>query len=284
MLICYLAILLTVVSADFSGSKGLMETNPRFDSSMFPEFSKHRALDESLIVSGHQPTVFPYPGFFYKMYHSDIMDVCPYDPFSKHSDRYQHRVKIGTDINWRWFTLPVDSFSGCSIMDAKLKTNLIENRWSDLQLVYGKYPFWNEYKDTLKEILFGYKYLWELNLRFILWVRDLLDIKTYISISYGGKGCDTTERIAFQFANYGPVIYLAGKSSTEYLNIPKYEQLTKSTIALITYTPPRPFSTVSILTPLLMYSPDKVLEILNIKNEPIKVIVKDAECCLKAKC
>ena len=211
------------------------------------------------------------------------MDLCPYDPFTKHSDRYQHRVKIGTDMDWKWFTLPIEAFSGCSIMDAKLKTGLLNDRWTELQQVYSKYPLWNEYKNTLEEIFFGYKYLWEVNLRFILWVRDLLGIKTYISISYGGKGCDTTERIAFQFANYGKVIYLAGKSTTQYLDIPKYEELTKSTIALVTYTPPRPFSTVSILTPLLMYPPDKVLGILNINDNPIKVVVNDVERCLKAK-
>jgi hypothetical protein len=211
-----------------------------------------QTLCGSLIVSGHQPTLFPYPGFFYRMFHSNIMDICPYDPFSRHSDRYQHRVKIGTDDRWKWFTLPVEACSGCSIMDVKLKTDLMLDRWSELEYVYGNYPFWGKYKDALKEIFFGYRNLWELNFRFILWVRDILDIKTYISLSYGGKGCDTTERIAYQFTNYGSVLYLAGKGTAQYLDMPKYERLTKSTIALVTYTPPAPFSTVSILTPLLM--------------------------------
>ena len=235
-------------------------------------------LNGPLIVSGHQPTLFPYPGFFYRMYHSNIMDLCPYDPLSLHSDRYQHRVKIGKDDDWKWFTLPIEACSGYTIMDAKLKTNLMDDRWSELECVYEKYPLWSEYKDALKEIFLGYRYLWELNFRFILWVRDLLDIKTYISISYSGKGSDTTERIAYQFSNYGSVIYLAGKGSVQYLDIKKYEQLTKSTIAIVTYTPPTPFSTVSILTPLLLYPPEKVLAVLNIRREPIKVIVNGVEC------
>ncbi len=235
-------------------------------------------LSGSLIVSGHQPTLFPYPGFFYRMYHSNIMDLCPYDPFSRHSDRYQHRVKIGKDDDWKWFTLPIEACSGCSIIDAKLKTHLMNDRWSELEGVYEKYPLWSEYKDALKEMFLGYRTLWELNFRFILWVRDLLDIKTYISISYGGKGCDTTERIASQFASYGSVLYLAGKGSAQYLDMQKYERLTKSTIAIVTYTPPVPFSTVSILTPLLMYSREKVLDALNIRREPIKVIVNGTEC------
>ncbi len=239
-----------------------------------------QTLSGSLIVSGHQPTLLPYPGFFYRMYHSNIMDLCPYDPLSRHSDRYQHRVKIGKDDDWKWFTLPIEASSNCSIMDAKLKTYLMNDRWRELECVYEKYPLWGEYKDTLKEIFLGYRTLWELNFRFILWVRDLLDIKTYISISYGGKGCDTTERIAYQFSNYGPVIYLAGKGSAQYLDMQKYERLTKSTIALVTYTPPTPFSTVSILTPLLIYPPEKVLDILNIRREPIKVLVNGVECCV----
>ena len=196
------------------------------------------------------------------------MDICPYDPFSRHSDRYQHRVKIGKDDHWKWLTLPVEACNGCSIMDVKLKTNLMADRWRELERVYEKYPLWDEYRDTLKEIFLGYNSLWELNFKFILWVRDLLDIKTYISISYGAKGCDTTERIASQFRNYGSVIYLAGKSSAEYLDKKKYEQLTKSTITIVTYTPPTPFSTVSILTPLLLYPREKVLDVLKIRSDP----------------
>ena len=165
-------------------------------------------------------------------------------------------------------------------MDVKLKTDLMNDRWRELECVYGKYPLWGEYKDALKEIFFGYRNLWELNFRFILWVRDLLEIKTYLSLSYEGKGCDTTERIASQFLNYGSIIYLAGKGSAQYLDIKKYEQLTKSTIAMVTYTPPAPFSTVSILTPLLLYPREKVLEVLNIRREPITVVVNGVECCV----
>jgi hypothetical protein len=234
-------------------------------------------LDGALILSGHQPTFLPYPGFFYRMYHSNIMDICPYDPLSRHRDRYQHRVKIGKDDQWRWLTLPIEASSGCTIMAAKLKTHLLDERWSELEHVYRKYPLWSEYRGALREIFFSYRYLWELNLRFILWVRDLLGIKTYLSISYSAEGCDTTERVASQFSNYGSVIYLAGKGSMEYLDLQKYERLTKSTIALVTYTPPPPFSTVSILTPLLLYPPQKALDILNIRREPIKVIINGAE-------
>lgn len=240
-------------------------------------------LKGSLIVSGHQPTLLPYPGFFYRMYHSNIIDVCPYDPLSRHNDRYQHRVKIGKDDNWRWLTLPIEAPNGCSIIDAKLKTAFMNDRWQILQQVYGNYPLWSQYKAALKEMFLRYNYLWELNLRFILWVRDLLEIKTYVSISYSGKGCDTTERIASQFEAYGKVIYLAGKGSAQYLDIKKYERLTNSTIAIVTYTPPKPFSTVSILTPILIYPPDRVLDVLNIRQKPIKVIVKESECYIDCK-
>lgn len=239
-------------------------------------------LTKSLILSGHQPTLLPYPGLFYRMYHSNIMDLCPYDSLSRHSDRYQHRVKIGKDDDWRWLTLPIETSNGCTIMEAKLKANLMDDRWSELERVYGDYPLWWEYRDDLKEIFLGYRYLWELNLRLILWVRDLLNIKTYLSISYGGKGHDVTERIAFQFASYGSVLYLAGKGSNEYLDISRYERLTKSTVAIVTYTPPKPFSTVSILTPMLIYPPEKVLDVLEIRREPIKVVIGNAECLVNS--
>jgi len=211
------------------------------------------------------------------MFHSNIMDICPYDPFSCHSDRYQHRVKIGTDHNWQWLTLPVEAHNGCSILDVKLKTHLLSERWSILEQVYKSYPLWPSYKTELKEIFFGYSHLWELNLRLITWIRDLLRIRTYLSISYAAEGDDTTERVASQFAKYGAVIYLAGKGSVEYLDMQKYNRLTHSTIAVVTYTPPEPYSTVTMLTPILLYPPEKVLSQLNIIRAPIKVIVNGAE-------
>jgi hypothetical protein len=235
------------------------------------------SLDGALILSGHQPTLMPYPGFFYRMFHSTIMDICPYDPLSRHSDRYQHRVKIGDDKQWRWLTLPIEASSNSQIMDVKLKKSLMIDRWNELEHVYKKYPYWSNYREDLKEIFFGYSRLWELNLRFILWARDLLGIKTYISLSYCAQGGDTTERIASQFRNYGSVVYLAGKGSLDYLDLQKYEKLTHSTVAIVTYTPPAPFSTISTLSPILTYPPEKVLEALNIRREPIKVIVNGAE-------
>ena len=205
------------------------------------------------------------------------MDICPYDPFSRHSDRYQHRVKIGTDHSWRWLTMPVEAPNGCTIMDAKLKTHLMPERWRELESVYSSYPLWSNYQEAIRDIFFAYTNLWELNLRFILWIRDLLGIKTYLSISYSACGCDTTERVASQFRNYGSVVYLAGKGSMDYLDMQRYEKLTKSTIALVTYTPPAPYSTVSILTALLTYPPKQVLEVLNIRREPIRVLVNGME-------
>jgi hypothetical protein len=230
-----------------------------------------------LILSGHQPTLMPYPGFFYRMFHSHIMDICPYDPFSNHSDTYQHRVKIGTDENWRWLTLPIEFQTGSSIMDVKIKTHLMNERWTLLERVYEKYPLWEEYKNDLKSIFFGYNYLWEISFRLILWMRDLLHIKTYVSISWKGTGNDSTDRISSQFSNYGPVLYLAGKSSTSYLNIKKYETETNSKVLLVTYTPPQPFSTVTTLTPILTYPPNEVLQVLKIKEGPISVLIDGQE-------
>jgi hypothetical protein len=162
-------------------------------------------------------------------------------------------------------------------MDVKLKTYLLGERWGKLEQVYKNYPLWSSYQAELKEVFFGYSRLWELNLRLITWMRDLLRIRTYLSISYPAEGGDTTERVASQFAGYGSVIYLAGKGSMEYLDMQKYKRLTRSTIAIVTYTPPEPYSTVSMLTPIMTYPPEKVLNMLNIVREPIKVIVNGAE-------
>jgi hypothetical protein len=47
---------------------------------------------------------------------------------------------------------------------------MLNGRWCELEQVYRKYPRWKEYRAALKEIFFGYSYLWALNMRLILWI------------------------------------------------------------------------------------------------------------------
>ncbi|MBM7662852.1 hypothetical protein JOC85_003663 [Bacillus mesophilus] len=58
-----------------------------------------------MIVSIHQPNLFPWMGFFEKMAASDTMILLDQVPYSKRS--YQNRVKIKGTHGTKWLTVPV---------------------------------------------------------------------------------------------------------------------------------------------------------------------------------
>ena len=43
-------------------------------------------------MAGHQPDLFPYTGFWYKMAHTDIFDLAVHDQFQERG--YQRRVNM----------------------------------------------------------------------------------------------------------------------------------------------------------------------------------------------
>lgn len=225
--------------------------------------------DVEVIVSSHQPTFLPYLGFWMKCARSDIMDLtCLYDQFDKGA--YNHRVKIGTDSNNRWLTLPVGNkglHSPCN--EIKLKNELLPNLYNILEGWYRDYPYWDNYKDKLKTIFcdYTYEYYIELNLKLLLWIRDLLDIKTIFSVDYNKniEITDPTKKLVERVAKLSGTIYLSGIGGRNYLKESEFLMNDINVIYLddISLVEVEDMNSVSILSILMKYGTNYTRNIIN---------------------
>lgn len=211
-------------------------------------------------LSSHQIPFFPYIEFWKKMAQSDIMDFSGlYDQFDKGD--YQHRVKIGTDDKYRWLTLPVgnkDLHRLCR--DIELKNELVPRLYNLLEGWYRDYPNWEVYKDKLYEIFceYTYQYYWELNFKIILWLRDLLNLETILSIAPEDSDISANNKLIHRIKYYGCTTYISGKGGHCYLDENLFVDNNINLEYVKTVDSPDDLKTVSILTYLMRYDIDTV--------------------------
>lgn len=219
-------------------------------------------------VMSHQIDILPYPGFWNRVNQSDIADLGGlYDWFNKGSDYYHHRVKIGTDDNWKWLTLPIEHHTGYRQVDVKLKNDLLPRCYHQLEVVYQDYPNWDKYKDYLHEVFCEckYTYMWELNFKLLVWMRDLLGISTPLCIPKDiGTDGDATSKIVKQLTQYKADTYYCGAGGKHYLDM---DQLRSSGITVEWATFKLPidnYSTVSTLSLIMAFDISEVRRWFNV--------------------
>lgn len=219
-------------------------------------------------VMSHQIDILPYPGFWNRVAKSDIADLGGlYDWFNKGKDYYHHRVKIGDDNNWQWLTLPITTHSGYKQIDVTVRNDDLHKCFDMLQGVYGGCKNWSVYKDFLYDTFVNCKYskMWELNFKLLIWMRDLLDIHTPMSISmnlntpeYESHGA--TDKILTQLSQYHTDTYYCGSGGKNYLDV---ERINSSGIDIewATFELPdkfKSYSTVSTLSLIMNFDLDEV--------------------------
>ncbi|BCG50126.1 WbqC family protein [Ralstonia phage RP13] len=185
---------------------------------------------DPLIVSAHQPTFLPYVGIWRRFYQSDVFDLCPFDQFVSGGDYYVHRVKVGTDDNCDWLSVPLDKshnkYNGRGIPIDKVMLSQDSAAWdkfhAQIKQVYGKYPL---YDTVLPHLDFSIRTnLSDFNIRLFKSIRDYLDLSTPIGVSSVPKGDDTNERVLYTIKQYRPDIYISGNIGRKYINKDKWEE------------------------------------------------------------
>lgn len=122
-----------------------------------------------MVLSGHQPNYWPYPGLIGKIMKSDCFVYVTKVQFEKKS--WQKRNRVRTKDGWTYIQIP-------TITKGKMKQNICDvminnnENWREknhktIELLYSKAPFYNKYKDFLKDL---YEHEWE----------KLVDIDIYI--------------------------------------------------------------------------------------------------------
>ena len=138
------------------------------------------------IVAIHQPTFFPWLGYFDRMATSDLFVILDHVQFERRN--YQNRTLIRNENESKWLTVPVVQLS----QKEKIIDKMIDNppdmsgtRWwgpssfSTLKYAYRKSPFFAGYAPRLQEIFHAkWDKLLDLNMATLEFMREQLEITT----------------------------------------------------------------------------------------------------------
>jgi len=167
-----------------------------------------------MIVAAHQVDLLPYSGFWYKMAKADLFDLKIFDRFQPRG--CQRRVMM----RGSWASIPViGSTSRAPISEVRILP--LETRNVLSELITERYQgarHWHKYGPRILDMVneIHTEHLWQFNLNLILGMRELLDIKTPISIARPpvGRGGIGLARVLRQ---YNATTYLSGTDGRAYM-------------------------------------------------------------------
>ncbi len=131
-----------------------------------------------------QPGYLPWLGFFEQLYRCDIFVFLDDVQFTKNDWRNRNRIR--TKEGTQWLTIPVIYKFG-----QKINEILIDNqsRWQRkhlqaLRTWYGKSKYWNDFAGDLEKIyLKDWKYLVDIDIELVLWLKNALGVSCQITRS-----------------------------------------------------------------------------------------------------
>ena len=122
-----------------------------------------------MILTAHQPVYLPWLGLFHKIYLCDYF--CVFDCVQYQKKDFNNRNKILTQNGPIWLTVPVESKNHFSKNISNIR--IINRGWNKkhfeaISLAYNKSPYFENYIDSIEEILLKieYEYLADLNRNF----------------------------------------------------------------------------------------------------------------------
>lgn len=176
-----------------------------------------------MLLSGHQPNYWPYPGLIGKIMKSDKFIYVTKVQFEKKS--WQKRNRIRTKDGWIYIQVPTVTKGK---FDQNICDVLIDNTtdWKEktlktISLVYGKTPYYNEYKDFLEDLYSRkWEYLSELDIHIMNFILNELGCKTEILYdkNYDFKG-NKTDMLVDMCKKLECDTYLSNLGSSAYVNI-----------------------------------------------------------------
>jgi hypothetical protein len=97
-------------------------------------------------VAIHQPNYIPYPGFFAKLYFSDVFVIYDTAQFTRGDFINRNRIRTFSKNGYMWLTLPVGkkNFRGTPIKNVKIVDERIFNKHSKtISTMYSKAPYFD---------------------------------------------------------------------------------------------------------------------------------------------
>ena len=174
----------------------------------------------------HQPTFFPYTGFFHKLTLGDVfvvMDDVQYDK------RFTNRNKIIANNSWTWITVPIKKeFKFSPNIEVKINNEIDWRQmiWKKILFSYKNAKFFNLYQEYLESIFKKeWEYLFELNYEILKKIIDWLGIKIEIiresELNVSGV---STERLVNVCKHIGADTYVSGIGGKNYMDEKLFEK------------------------------------------------------------
>jgi len=137
-----------------------------------------------MIVSANQPYYFPYPGFFYKTYFSDVFVILDDVQFPR-GTTWTTRNRFKNHQGSLWMTLPVKK-KGLGLQKISAVRICHDGRWAkkhleSLKNAYTKAPYVKDHLNFLEELFSTeFEKLIDLNLKIIRYLMKHLQIDTEV--------------------------------------------------------------------------------------------------------
>jgi hypothetical protein len=195
-----------------------------------------------MIVSANQPYFFPYPGFFYKIYFSDVFVVLDDVQFPR-GTTWTTRNRFKNHRGSLWMTLPVKK-KGLGLQKISAVRICHDGRWAkkhleSLKNAYANAPYVKDHFNFLEEI-FATKFekLIDLNLKIIRYLMKHLQIDTKIillsELEIKAKG----DKLLIEMCRrLGASQFLVQDAARKYLDADRFKE---AGIRLTDVTPPSP--------------------------------------------
>ena len=180
-----------------------------------------------MILSANQPYFFPFPGFFYKAYLSDIFVILDDVQFPR-GTTWITRNRFKNDQGSLWLTVPVKK-KGLGLQKIDAVRICHDGRWpkkhlESLKKAYSRAPYFKVHIGFLKALLSTkFEKLIDLNLRVIHYLMQQLKIGTKVILSseLGIRSTGDTRLIEI-CREMGASGFLAQSSAQKYLDADRF--------------------------------------------------------------
>ena len=173
----------------------------------------------------HQSQYIPWPAYFRKIALCDVFVIL--DDVQYQKNGVQNRNKLRNKKEEFWVTIPIkgaleEKINEKEVADQKWKRKHLQ---STIQS-YSKAPFWNDYCNEIEGIFTnGSANLNEINLLFIRFILDKLDIKTKVIISSESNFLGSKSELVLNICkSLKANTYLSGTGSKDYLEEDKFKE------------------------------------------------------------
>ena len=170
-----------------------------------------------LVLSGHQPYLMPWGGFWNKVAHSDLFVVTAGMKYS--SGDYQRRVKL----YGKWLVVPVEHRSTAkAIKDVRIDGDALPALARQIKgrMLQAHAPFYDRIEPVV-ECLVGTRFTWllDLDLTLMLKIRALLGLTTDFVVDLDTRdGLSATEKLIDICETHSGKVLLCGAKGVEYMD------------------------------------------------------------------